>query len=90
MRTVIPAAKFRRDLKKVQASADPRVLLILHEMIDSLAKDIPLADQFRDHALAGPWSDFRDCHIRPDLLLLYRKEPGILRLARLASHSELF
>lgn len=90
MRTVIPAAKFRRDLKKAQSSASQQVLLILHDVIDTLSKDIPLAAQFRDHDLTGQWKDFRECHIRPDLLLVYQKAPGVLRLARLASHSDLF
>jgi len=45
----------------------------------------------RDHALAGQWKDFRDCHIRPDLVLIYaRFGDKLLSLARLGSHSELF
>nr|WP_269149094.1 type II toxin-antitoxin system YafQ family toxin [Cupriavidus necator] len=45
---------------------------------------------FRDHALGGQWKDFRDCHVRPDFLLIYRKpDPWTLQLVRLGSHSEL-
>ncbi|WP_213805606.1 type II toxin-antitoxin system YafQ family toxin [Granulicella sp. dw_53] len=48
-------------------------------------------DRFRDHALSATWQGFRDCHIRPDLILIYRKsDPDMLELARLGSHSELF
>ena len=44
----------------------------------------------RDHALTGNWRDYRDCHIKPDLVLIYQKpESDILRLVRLGSHSEL-
>jgi mRNA interferase YafQ len=45
---------------------------------------------FRDHALTGTWSDHRDCHILPDLVLIYRKpDAETLELVRLGSHSEL-
>ncbi len=90
MRTVIPTAKFRRDLKKAQSAVNRQTLLILNDVIEELANDIPLAAHFHDHDLVGQWKDFRECHIRSDLLLIYRKEPDIIRLARLASHSELF
>jgi mRNA interferase YafQ len=43
-----------------------------------------------DHPLSGEWSDHRDCHIRPDLVLIYRKpDDDSLELVRLGSHSEL-
>ena len=46
---------------------------------------------YRDHALSGKWAGYRECHIKPDLLLIYRKvNTDTLRLARLGSHSELF
>jgi len=44
----------------------------------------------RDHALTGDWKDYRDCHIKPDLVLIYQKpDADTLRLVRLGSHSEL-
>ena len=50
-----------------------------------------LPENSRDHALSGDWVGYRECHIKPDLLLIYRKpDPDTLRLARLGSHSELF
>ena len=43
-----------------------------------------------DHGLSGEWSDHRDCHVKPDLVLIYQKpDAGTLRLVRLGSHSEL-
>ena len=55
-----------------------------------LASDEALPARLRDHALSGNWSGFRECHVRPDLLLIYEKPQGTLRLIRLGSHSELF
>lgn len=56
-----------------------------------LLVDHLLPEGNRDHALSGDWAGYRECHIKPDLLLIYRKpDPDTLRLARLGSHSELF
>jgi mRNA interferase YafQ len=55
-----------------------------------LAADTALPRYNFDHALTGEWSDHRDCHIRPDLVLIYRKaDADRLILVRLGSHSEL-
>ena len=53
-------------------------------------KDIPLPEKYRDHGLEGQWKDCRDCHINPDLVLIYRKTENRLQLIRLGTHSELF
>jgi mRNA interferase YafQ len=57
----------------------------------ALASDVPLDPKYQDHALSGDWAGYRDCHVKPDLVLIYAK-PGelTLRLARLGSHSEVF
>jgi mRNA interferase YafQ len=55
-----------------------------------LVADEALPERNRDHALGGDWKGFRDCHIKPDLVLIYEKSPNTLSLARLGSHSELF
>ncbi len=55
-----------------------------------LVADEPLSERYRDHSLAGEWKDHRDCHIKPDLVLIYRKtNENTLDLVRLGSHSEL-
>lgn len=55
-----------------------------------LACDQSLEPRHRDHALTGDWKDHRDCHIKPDLLLIYRKpDDEVLQLVRIGSHSEL-
>ena len=63
---------------------------ILVEVLVLLVNDLPLDPRHRDHPLTGEWHDHRDCHIRPDLILIYRKPNGdVLQLVRLGSHSEL-
>ena len=63
---------------------------MLERVVDLLAADMPLPQRYRDHPLTGDWSDHRDCHIRPDLVLIYRKpDTDTLQLVRLGSHSEL-
>ena len=55
-----------------------------------LAADAMLPRRYFDHRLSGEWSDHRDCHIKPDLILIYRKpDDANLELVRLGSHSEL-
>ena len=91
MRTIKRSGQFSRDLKR-EAKGQHRAILAKEfiTIIAALAKDEPLAAKHRDHALAGNWKDHRDCHIRPDLVLIYRKT-GVdtLALVRLGSHSEL-
>jgi len=56
-----------------------------------LVEDRPLPTSKHDHQLGGEWADHRECHLRPDLLPIYRKpNPETLQLIRLGSHSELF
>lgn len=91
MRAIKETAQFRRDLKR-EAKGRHREFLTKHlvEIVQALADDQPLGIQHRDHALAGQWKDCRDCHLRPDLVLIYRKENGsALHLIRLGSHAEL-
>ena len=63
----------------------------LKPVLVALVTDQPLAAKYRDHDLSGDWAGYRECHIKPDLLLIYRKsDADTLRLARPGSHSELF
>jgi mRNA interferase YafQ len=62
----------------------------LSTLIVQRARDIPRPRRNFDHPLTGEWADHRDCHLRPDLMLIYRKpDPDTLTLVRLGSHSEL-
>nr|WP_276570199.1 type II toxin-antitoxin system YafQ family toxin [Thiocystis violacea] len=59
-------------------------------IIEMLARDLPPPDKHRDHALTGDWKDHRDCHVKPDLILIYCKpDAQTLQLVRLGSHAEL-
>ncbi len=60
------------------------------QVVAALANDHPLEKRHRDHNLTGNWSHYRECHIQPDWLLIYRLEPGKLTLVRTGSHAELF
>ena len=60
------------------------------EAVNLLSADTPLPRRNFDHPLSGEGNDHRDCHIRPDLILIYRKpDDDSLELVRLGSHSEL-
>jgi mRNA interferase YafQ len=91
MRTINQSGQFKRDFKR-EAKGAHRVSLAKDfvQIVQSLSQDELLADKYRDHALTGEWKDHRDCHINPDLVLIYRKpDDEQLQLVRLGSHSEL-
>jgi mRNA interferase YafQ len=94
MRTIKYTNQFKRDFKREKAGRSrqygEKLDAALMQAVTLLAADAPLPLRNRDHALGGEWSDCRDCHIRPDLILIYRKpDANILELVRLGSHSEL-
>lgn len=91
MRTIERTTAFKRDFKRV-AKGPHRAALDtdLRRIIELLVVDAPLEIRHRDHALTGNWKDYRDCHVKPDLVLIYRLiEADRLVLVRLGSHSEL-
>ena len=93
MRTIERSSAFKRDYRRVKATPQHRHDLdrLLLAALALLADDQPLPESWRDHVLSGIWSSYRECHLKPDLLLIYRKaDADSLRLARLGSHSELF
>jgi mRNA interferase YafQ len=91
MRSVRHTNRFRRDYQREKAGGYGRHLdAELVEAVTMLAEDKPLPRRYFDHPLGGEWNDHRDCHIRPDLILIYRKpDAESLELVRLGSHSEL-
>ena len=91
MRTIKQTGQFKRDFKREAKGPHRSVLLEdFTGIVRTLANDEPLAEKYCDHVLAGEWKDHRDCHIKPDLVLIYRKPDGDeLHLVRLGSHSEL-
>ena len=89
MRAIERTTRFKRDYKREKKS-DPALDTALVPVLTLLARDETLPPNLSDHPLAGEWKGFRDCHVRPDLVLIYAKQGGVLSLARLGSHSELF
>ncbi|WP_300733476.1 type II toxin-antitoxin system YafQ family toxin [uncultured Helicobacter sp.] len=79
---------FKKSFKKLNTGKQELVLKIIHR----LANDKPLEQKHKDHALKGEYIGFRECHIKPDLLLIYQKDKHILILTCIdvGSHSELF
>lgn len=93
MRTIERSSVFKRDYKRAKATPRHRkdVDSLVSAVVTLFLSDQVLPENVRDHALSGDWSGYRECHLKPDLLLIYRKpDADTLRLARLGSHSELF
>ena len=91
MRRIEITTAFKRDYRRVRASPRHRdIEVLLTRILDLLVADAALPARYRDHPLTGDWHDHRDCHVKPDLVLIYRK-PGseALQLVRLGSHSDL-
>ena len=91
MRTISYSHRFKRDYRREKSALLGKKLdELLREALELLVVDGSLPARFVDHALTGEWKDHRDCHIRPDLILIYRKPTDdSLELVRLGSNSEL-
>jgi mRNA interferase YafQ len=94
MRKIDWTRQFKRDYKKMRSTPRYRDDLeaVLPGVLERLVADQELDPKLKDHALTGEMAGFRECHLRPDLLLVYAKteDPPSLKLMRLGSHSELF
>ena len=91
MRKIERTSQFKCDYER-EAKGRHRASLdaALAPLLVALADDQPLEPRRHDHALSGNWKDYRDCHVKPELVLIYLKpDTGALRLVRLGSHSEL-
>jgi mRNA interferase YafQ len=89
MREIVQTSRFESDLKKLARSGRHDIDELL-AVIEMLAGEKPLSEKYHDHPLSGECLGHRDCHIRPDWLLIYRLEPGRLILVRSGSHAELY
>ncbi len=79
--------QFKRDIKKQYLTL---VSPEWNEVYNALINGLPLAEKYRNHPLKGDYKGYMDCHVKPDLVLIYKFTDSELLLARLASHSELF
>lgn len=88
MLEVVFKSRFKKDLKKLKSSNRDEDELIA--VIDLLTHQKTLPEKYLDHALIGNYLGCRDCHIRPDWVLIYELSETKLILHRTGSHSELF
>ncbi|MCH2075247.1 MAG: type II toxin-antitoxin system YafQ family toxin [Puniceicoccaceae bacterium] len=88
MLPIVRKSRFKKDFRKLRsASKDVQKLI---EVIEILRAEESLDQRYRDHNLIGNYVGYRECHIEPDWLLIYKVENGELILVRTGSHSELF
>ena len=89
MLTLKPTGQFRKDYKLAKKRGLD--ISLLEAVIDTLLAEKPLDKKYRDHALTGSYNGFRECHIQPDWLLIYRVERDVLVLiaSRTGTHSDL-
>ncbi len=92
MRTIERSSAFRRDYRRLAGGRRHSALgNELPAILEDLVNDRKLEPSRRDHDLIGCWNGYRECHVKPDLLLIYSlPDARTLRLARLGTHSELF
>ena len=79
---------FKKDFKKL-SEVDRELTL---EVLEKLSRDEKLDPKYKDHALKGKYSKYRDCHVKPDLVLIYEKREDllVLKALRVGKHSEVF
>jgi len=87
MRIVQPTS-FKKDIKRQKKRG--KDLDKLKTLIELLVSESDLPESYRDHALSGNWIGWRDCHIEPDWILIYKLTPEALTLGRTGNHSDLF
>ena len=84
--------EYSKSFKKAFKKRNENEKKLTKDIIWQLANNEELASKYKDHALIGSYKGFRECHIKPDLLLIYKKQNEILLLTcvEIGSHSELF
>lgn len=80
--------QFKRSYKKLKLKDSEEQAFI--DVAYKLLNDIRLDDKYCEHQLKGDYLGFKECHLKPDLLLVYSVQEGVLKLVDIGSHSELF
>ncbi|KXU38858.1 damage-inducible protein [Ventosimonas gracilis] len=88
MRTPYYCGQFKRDLRTAQKRG--KDMDKLRELMQLLIDAAPLAARWKDHPLKGRWSHFREAHIEPDWLLIYKIDGVTVRFERNGRHADLF
>ena len=87
---IVWTTRFKKDYKL--AMKRHLNMNLLDEVIRALARGDALPEKYQDHELTGNWQGFRECHILPNWLLIYRIQDDllVLTLTRTGTHSDLF
>ncbi len=90
MLQIVISNKFKKDLKLAQKRGCD--MQLLNDVVTKLANEEPLPEKNKDHSLSGNYAGYRECHVQPDWLLVYKafKEELVLLLYRTGTHSDLF
>ncbi len=88
MRTPVYSGQFKRDLKAARKRG--RDMVKIKELMSLLIDEKPLPAKYKDHPLKGQWRSFRDAHIEPDWLLIYKVDNKEVRFERTGRHIDLF
>lgn len=90
MLTIKYHTMFKKDFKRIKKRGYD--ISRLEKIVELLANEVPLPEQFKDHNLSGNYNGLRECHIAPDWLLIYQVNNNelVLVLSRTGSHSDLF
>ncbi|MGP1284201.1 MAG: type II toxin-antitoxin system RelE/ParE family toxin [Parasphingopyxis sp.] len=88
MLTPVRSTAFKKDVKRMMKRG--KKMAKLKAVISMLLEGAELDPRLRDHPMKGEWAGWRDLHIEPDWLLLYRVRETELLLARTGTHSDLF
>jgi mRNA interferase YafQ len=88
VREIVRSTQFKRDVKLAKRRG--KDMAKLRDWVQMLAEGKPLPPVYRDHPLGGDWNHYRDSHIEPDWLLLYRIDANDLYLVRTGTHADLF
>lgn len=85
------SGRFKKDFKKLKRGGSFDVETFM-EVVDTLVNGKTLDKRFRNHKLKGEFDDCYECHIQPDVLLIYKidKQKSLVYLLRIGSHSDLF
>ena len=85
---IFRTASFKKGFKKLSSRHQEEVFVVIEILING---DV-LPQKYKDHSLSGNYKGCKECHVRPDLLLIYRINEGVLELTlvEVGSHSDLF
>lgn len=88
MRQIYYSGQFKKDVKQAQKRG--KSMRKLKFLISLIIENKPLPARYRDHPLKGQWRGFRDAHVEPDWILIYKDDDKFVRFERTGKHSDLF